>query len=99
MADEELTQWNVAAETKEWVGPITVTVDDVPTTAFDVSLTAPGTRPSLWVAADELDGAQGILIGDGTDFELLPSRKYTVWVRYTDVPEIPVQRCGEVRTY
>lgn len=99
MADEELTQWSVAAETREWVGPITVTADGVPTTAFDVTLTAPGARPSLWVAADELDGDKGILIGADTDFELIAGRKYTVWIRFTDDPEIPVQRCGNVRTY
>ena len=99
MADEELTQWSVAAETKEWVVPITVTADGVPTTAFDVTLTAPGARPATWQAADVLDGDRGILIGTDTDFELLPGRKYTVWIRFTDDPEVPVQRCGEVRTY
>lgn len=99
MADEELTQWSVAAETKEWVGPITVTADGTPTTAFEVTLTAPGARPVDWVDADILDGGRGILIGEGTDFPLIAGRKYTVWIRFTDDPEIPVQRCGNVRTY
>ena len=80
MADE-LTAWSVAAETKEWVGPITVTADGEPTTAFEVSLTAPGERPATWEAAVVLDAGRGLLIGEGTTFELLPNRKYTAWIR------------------
>jgi len=98
MADE-LTQWSVAAETKEWVGPITVTADGVPTSAFEVTLTEPGARPADWVTATLLDGGRGILIGEGTDFTLVAGRKYTVWIKFTDDPEIPVQRVGNVRTY
>jgi|SRR6187549_1570894 len=99
MADEELTQWSIAAETKEWVGPITVTADGVETTAFEVTLTSPGARPTSWAAATELDGGLGLLVGVDTPFPLLPSRKYTAWVRFTDDPEQPVIRCGEIRTY
>ena len=98
MADE-LTQWSVAAETKEWVGPITVTADGVPTTAFEVTLTAPGDRPATWVTATLLDGNRGILIGDDTDFPLTAGRKYTAWVRFTDDPEVPVLHVGNVRVY
>lgn len=98
MADE-LTQWTVAAETKEWVGPITVTADGVPTTSFQVTLTAPGERPEAWETPTTLDGGQGILIGDDTDFLLLPGRKYTVWIKYSDTPEVPVQRVGQVKAY
>lgn len=99
MADTELTQWEVAAETKEWVGPITVTADGEPQTNFEVTLTGAGVRPTEFVPASGLDGGLGILIGDGTDFELVPARKYTVWIRFADDPEIPVQRVGTVRTY
>lgn len=94
-----LTAWSVAAETKEWVGPIDVSIDGVPTTLFEVTLTAPGVRPADWEDSVLLSGQRGILIGDGTSFELLPGRKYTVWVRFSDDPEVPVQRCGTVRTY
>lgn len=99
MADEELTQWSIAAETKEWVGPITVTADGEPTEAFEVTLTAPGARPTTWEAATALDGGLGIMVGTGTTFPMLPQRKYTAWVRFTDDPEQPVLRCGEIRTY
>lgn len=98
MADD-LTQWQVAAETKEWVGPITVTADGVPTTAFEVTLTGPGERPAEWAAPTVLDGGRGLLIGDGTDFPLQPGFKYTVWIRYSDTPEVPVQRVGQVKAY
>lgn len=98
MADE-LMQWSVAAETKEWIGPITLTSDGTPVTTFEVTLTSPGARPADWQAADVLGGQRGILIGDGTDFELTPGTKYTVWTRFTDSPEIPVQRCGTVKAY
>lgn len=96
---ETLTPWSVAAETREWVGPITVAIDDVPTSDFEVTLTAPGGRPTAWEEPLLLSGERGILIGDDTTFPLLPGRKYTVWVRVVDDPEIPVQRCGTVRTY
>ena len=98
MADE-LTTWNVAAETCEWVGPIVVTADGTPTTEFEVTLTAPGTRPGDWSAPTVMGSERGVLIGYGTDYELLPGRKYTVWVRYTDDPEIPVYRVGKVKAY
>lgn len=98
MADE-LTQWSIAAETKEWVGPITVTADGVPTSSFEVTVTGPGARPSAWESASLLDGGRGVLVGTGTSFLLTAGRKYTVWIRYTDSPEVPVQRCGEIRVY
>ncbi len=96
---ETLTQWSIAAETKEWVGPIVVTADGTPVTTFEVTLTAPGFRPTTWQAADVLSGGRGILIGSGTAHPLIPGMKYTVWIRYTASPEIPVQKCGTVRTY
>lgn len=98
MADD-LTQWSIAAETKEWVGPITVTADGTPTTDFEVTLSGPGQRPADWVAPTSLDSGLGLLVGEGTDFPLLPGRKYTVWIRYTDSPEIPVLHVGQVKAY
>lgn len=96
---DELETWSVAAETCEWVGPIVVTADGVPTTVFEVTLTAPGQRPADWSAPTVMGSDRGILIGDGTDYELVAGRKYTIWVRYTDNPEVPVYRVGLVRTY
>ena len=98
MADE-LTAWLVAAETKEWVGPITVTADGDPTTEFEVTLTAPGARPLEWTEPTVLGSERGILVGNGTDFPLTAGRKYTAWIRYSDNPEEPVYRIGTVKAY
>jgi hypothetical protein len=98
MADE-LTAWSVAAETKEWVGPITVTADGDETTEFEVTLTAPGARPLEWVTPTTVQGNQGILVGTDTDFPLTPGRKYTAWIRFVDNPEEPVLRIGTVKAY
>lgn len=99
MADTELTQWLVAAETKEWIGPITVAVDAVPVTTFEVSLTAPGARPATWVSPSVLNGARGVLAGLGTTFPFTAGAKYGVWIRFTSNPEVPVQKIGEVKAY
>jgi hypothetical protein len=94
-----LTQWSLAAETKEWVGPITVLVDDDPVTGFEIALTEPGARPTTWSSPTALDEGQGALVGVGTSFPLVPFKIYTLWVRYTDSPEVPVQKCGEIKVY
>jgi hypothetical protein len=98
MADE-LTAWSLAAETTEFVGPITVTADGVPVTGFEVTLTGPGARPATWVSPEVLGSQRGILVGTGTGFPLVPSTKYTVWVRYADSPETPVMHVGTIRAY
>jgi hypothetical protein len=98
MADE-LTQWRVAAETKEWIGPITVLADGVPTIDFQVTLTGPGERPAVWAAPTVLDGGRGMMIGTGTDFTLVPGRKYTAWIRLADDPEDVVSSVGIIRVY
>lgn len=98
MADA-LTEWSLAAETKEWVGPIVVLADDVPVTDFEVTLTGPGQRPTTWTAPTVLGAQRGLLVGADTDYELAVGVKYTLWIRYTDAPEIPVIRCGLVRVY
>ena len=95
----DLTQWLVAAETKEWVGPITVLADDVSVTTFQVTLTGPGERPIEWETPTALDGGLGLLVGTGTDFPLQAGRKYTVWIRFTDSPEQPVMHVGQVKAY
>lgn len=96
---ETLTEWTLAAETKEWVGPIDVLVDDVEVTGFQVALTGPGARPTVWVSPTEIGGDFGLLVGAGTDYPLVPFKSYTLWVRYTDTPEIPVQKCGLIKAY
>lgn len=98
MADE-LTAWSVAAETCEFVGPITVTADGAPVTNFEVTVTAPGARPIVWVAPEVLGGNRGVMVGTGTPFLLTASTKYVVWIRYADSPETPVMHIGTVKAY
>jgi hypothetical protein len=97
MAD--LVTWRLPPETKEWVGPLTVTADGEAVTAFDVTVTAPGQRPADWAPPTALGGALGALVGAGSGFPLLPGRKYTLWIRFTDVPETPVLQAGLIRTF
>jgi hypothetical protein len=94
----DLTTWSVAAETKEVVGPISVAADGVAVTTFEVTLTDGTARPATWVTPTTIGSMKGILIGNST-FPLVKDRKYTVWVRFTSSPEVPVQRIGYVKTY
>lgn len=96
MADV-LTTWTLPAESKEFVGPITVLVDNVAVTNFEVAFTDGTARPTTWAAADIVDAARGILIGPGTANATVVAHKYTVWVRFTDSPEIPVTRACYVK--
>lgn len=99
MADA-LTTWTLVAETREWVGPITLSADGVPVTAFEVTVTEPGARPGTgagWVAPTVLEGQRGVLVGTGTPFVLRVGRKCTIWARFSDTPEAPVERVGIIK--
>jgi|tagenome__1003787_1003787.scaffolds.fasta_scaffold20942877_2 hypothetical protein len=89
--------WTLVAETKEFVGPINVTVDGTPTTNFEVAVTVGGGRPTTWVPADVIEGERGVLVGSATPFPLQQGQKYTIWTRFTDSPEIPVDRAGFIK--
>lgn len=94
---EALTTWSLPAETKEFI-PITVTADGLPLATFEVAFTAGAARPTAWASADEVDGSKGILVGAGvTGRTLTVGQKYTVWVRFTDNPEVPVTRACYVK--
>lgn len=94
----EVTQWELVEETREWVGPITVTADGTETDDFEVTVTGPGVRPTDWHAPLELDGQFGVLVGLGTQFPLVFGEKSTVWIRLPDDnPEEPVLRVGTIR--
>lgn len=95
-----LTMWTLVGETKEWVGPIAVAVNGTPVSNFEVAFCEGTTRPTAWAAADaNPDNAaeKGILVGAGTTYTLTVGRKYTIFVRFTDNPEIPVMRAGLVK--
>lgn len=86
------TQWQIPRESREFVGPLAVTVDGTPTTAYEVAVLADGTRPnaSSWRAPDNVGGSLGVLVGPGGTYELAPGN-YRIWARVTDAnPESPV---------
>jgi hypothetical protein len=89
--------WTLIKETKEWVGPITVTVDGVPTTSFEVAVVLPPARPATWTTPTLLDGDYGVLVGEGSTYPLTVGKKYAVYVRHTDSPEIPVELVGHLK--
>lgn len=92
--------WELVGETKEWVGPIAVTANLTPVSSFQVSLCEGTARPTTWLSADDdPDGgaAKGILVGAGTSWPLTVGRKYTIFVKFTDNPEIPVVRGGIIK--
>lgn len=94
---EALTTWSLPAETKEFI-PIVVTADGLNVPNFEVAFTSGAARPVTWVTADEVDGAKGALVGTGvTGRTMTVGQKYTVWVRFTDTPEVPVTRACYVK--
>lgn len=95
----DLVQWRLPAETKEFLGPITVTVNGTPTNAFELTLTKDAGRPTLWKAPRQVTGGLGLLVGLGTDFPLSVGHKHTLWARISSMPEVPVQRIGLVRVF
>lgn len=97
MMAEVLTTIVLPAETKEFVGPITVLADAVPVTTFEVAFTEGAARPTTWTANDTIGPDHGILVGVGTSRTLVVGKKYTVWVRFTSAPEIPVTRACFVK--
>lgn len=91
-----ITTWTMAQETKQFI-PITVTADAVVMTMFEVAFTTGTARPTGWAAATTVGGDTGILVGTGTPYLLVLGQKHTVWVKFTDNPEIPVTRACYIK--
>lgn len=96
-----LTQWELVAETKEWVGPITVTVNGSAVTNFTVSVVEGTGRPSTFSAPDtdpDPPGtAKGVIVGVGSSWPITVGKTYTIFAKYSDSPEIPVIRVGRIK--
>lgn len=92
-----LTTWTLPRESKEWVGPVTVTVSGTPVTTFTLAILPKGTRPASgdWATPYALDGGLGLLVGPGSTL-VLPVGVHRVWAKITDAPEIPVAEVGTV---
>jgi len=68
-----------------------VSLDDLPTTQFEVAVLPVGTRPTTeWAQPYELEAKKGVLL------EGLTAGDYAIWVRVTDLPETPVLYAGRV---
>jgi hypothetical protein len=96
-----LTQWELVAETKEWVGPLTLTVNGTPVTNFTVAVCEGSARPTTFTATDaDPDGGAGVgvLVGVGSSWPLVVGKIYTIFGKYTDNPEIPVIRMGRIKS-
>lgn len=84
--------WEVPCESTEWVGPVTVTVDGVATTGFELALVADQARPAApdWQAPTVLGGGRGVLVSAVPTSEA--GTLSQVWVRVTSNPETVVIR-------
>jgi hypothetical protein len=77
-------------ETQEFQ-PVVVTLDGVPLLSnFEVALVPRGWRPTLWASPATIDDKPGIMI------QGLNPGVYEIFVRITDMPEIPVVWAGSV---
>jgi hypothetical protein len=96
-----LVQWELVAETIEWVGPIDVAVNGSPVGVFRISVCADQARPTTWTTPD-LDpnppGTEhGVIVGTGTPWPILKGKRYTIFIQFTDAPEQPVLRAGLIK--
>ncbi len=92
-----MTTWELPAETKEFVGPITLTANGAAVTNFEIAVAVKGQRPTTW-AAPTLDGTdRGVMVGAGTAVPLVPGRTYVIFARYATLLETPVIEVGQVK--
>lgn len=77
------TSWTLPRESREFIGGVTVTVDNLPVTVFDLALVPERTRPAEidWSLPVAVAGKQGLLVGPGTT-RVLAKGIYNLWVRY-----------------
>jgi hypothetical protein len=95
-----LTQWELVAETKEWVGPISVSVNEAEVDTFTVCVAEGQSRPITFLDPDpdpDGGGGYGVLVGVGTPWPLTVGRTYTIFIKYADTPETPVERAGRIK--
>jgi hypothetical protein len=99
-----LRQWTLYAESKEWVGPISVTVNGQPASSFELSIIpALNGRPiGPWVSPLAAETALpdgnagqglGLVVGPGTDFPLSIG-SHLIVARYATDLEAPIIEVG-----
>ena len=87
------TTWTVPRESREWIGPISLTnkITGLPIGTFDTACLPIGQHPveADWAAPTVLGAANGVLVGPGTPLAL-PGGTYALWCRFLANPERPV---------
>jgi hypothetical protein len=84
-----MSDWKMPRESLEWVGPLTVSANGVPTLTYQVSLVKVHERPKTFLPPDPLAGGLGLLVGPGGTWAVEPGT-YTIWVKITSAGEAPV---------
>jgi hypothetical protein len=70
--------------------------DGAPLGAYAVSVVATNTRPTVWLSPDLLSGQQGVLIGPGGTWPVVPGG-YEIWVRVvTSTESIVLDNVGSI---
>jgi hypothetical protein len=94
-----VTVWTIKAADLEWVGPVTVKLNGVTVTSFELAVVDahdPAAVPT-WVTPTPLDGGDGVLIGSGGDLGPLARGDYWLEAKFTSSPEtIILDRVGLV---
>jgi hypothetical protein len=77
------TKWKIPRETKEWVGPVTVTPADA---TVELAFISSRLRPveDDWQAPDVIEDQIGVLVDQPAKGE------YSLWARVTSSPEVVV---------
>lgn len=93
--------WEFPLESREWVGPFTVTKTVQSTgqiiisTDWKIAVLPSGSRPTidppegLWQTPLTLDDGMGVMVGPGTTY-VLARGTYRVWIQVPDINEEPV---------
>lgn len=88
-----MTLWTLDRLSTEGVGPVTVSRNGVPVTAWTYAIVPHGERPAsvgdIASTPVTISGSLYVLVGPGTDHALTPGT-YQIWARYVDSPEAPV---------
>lgn len=97
-----LQQWTIYAESREWIGPIAVTVNGEPATSFELSvIPALNGRPAgPWVGPTmaehgDVGQAAGLVVGPGSSFPLLLG-SHLIVARYSNELEAPIVEVGVI---
>lgn len=81
-----MTTWRIPPESiKEFVGPLTVTANGVPTTAYKLAVVEYGARAAVWedpvTHPDNAVAGLGVVVGVGSNHLLVAGHAYLIWVQ------------------